>query len=50
MAATDLESGVALLITDVNIIDDFINEDATKEVVTPSGNIPSLRKALADNL
>ncbi|NMJ86895.1 MAG: hypothetical protein EX285_03500 [Thaumarchaeota archaeon] len=49
MAATDLESGVALLITDVNIIDDVINEDATKEVVTPSGNIPSLRKALADN-
>ena len=50
MSATDLESAVALLITDTNIISDVVNEDATKEVVTPSGNIPSLRKALTDNL
>ena len=50
MAATDLESGTALLISNTNILSDVINEDATKEVVTPSGNIPSVRKALADNL
>ena len=49
MAATDLESATASLISNVDIISDVTNGDATKEVVTPSGNIPSLRKALADN-
>ena len=50
MAATDLESATASLISSVDIISDVVNGDSTKEVVTPSGDIPSLRKALADNL
>ena len=49
MSATDLESATASLISSVDIISDIINGDATKEVVTPSGNISSIRKSLADN-
>lgn len=48
--ATDLETGIAELIVNTNIISDIINEDATTEVSTSNGNIPSLRKALADNI
>ena len=49
MSATDLESATASLISSVDIISDIINGDATTEVVTPSGGIPSIRKSLADN-
>lgn len=48
--ATDLETSVAELIVNTNIISDVINEDGTTEVSTSNGPIPSLRKALADNL
>lgn len=48
--ATDLETGVAELIVNTNIISDVINESATTEVLTSNGPIPSIRKALADNL
>ena len=49
MAVTDSDSARASLISSANIVGDIINGDATTEVSTPSGPIPSLRKALADN-
>lgn len=48
--ATDLETSVAELIVNTNIVSDVINEDATTEVSTSNGPIPSIRKALADNI
>ena len=48
--ATDLETSVAELIVNTNIVSDVINEDAATEVSTSNGTIPSLRKALADNI
>jgi len=48
--ATDLETSVAELIVNTNIVSDVINEGATTEVVTSNGPIPSIRKALADNV
>jgi hypothetical protein len=50
MSATDLESAIELLIANSNILSEVINDDASSEITTPSGPIPSLRKALADNL
>lgn len=48
--ATDLETSVSELITSTNIIGEVINGESTETVITESGEIPTLRKALADNL
>lgn len=47
--ATSFEGAVDLTIFSSNQLGSIINEDATTEIETESGNIPTLRKALVDN-
>lgn len=47
--ATSFEQAVDLAIFSSNQLGDVINGDATKDVETENGNIPSVRKALIEN-
>lgn len=46
--ATNSKEASELLIDVSNQMHEIVNEDATTEVLTESGNVPSVRKALAD--
>lgn len=48
--ATTFEQAVELAIFSSNQLHQIINSDATSEVETENGDIPSVRKALVDNL
>ena len=48
--ATTYAEGVELTITSGNQLHEIINGDATEEISTESGMVPSLRKALADSM
>lgn len=50
MAATDFETAVSQTITSSNQLSDVINLSATETVTTDSGEIPSVRKAIADSM
>ena len=48
--ATNSNEAVELIIDGGNQLHDIINETADKTVTTESGEIPSVRKAIADSL
>lgn len=48
--ATTYAEGVELTITSGNQLHEIINGDATEEINTESGMVPSVRKALADSM
>ena len=46
--ATNTKEASELLVDASNQMHEIVNEDATTEVMTESGPVPSVRKALAD--